>query len=54
MENHKGTWCKYKPTVFCQEGYCTECQIYLDWRKADELRVRDEPGQRDKRGCKVC
>ncbi len=28
--NNKGLWCPFKP-VFCQKGYCLECQIYLDW-----------------------
>ena len=31
MENnqyHKGSFCIYKP-MFCQEGYCSECEIYL-------------------------
>ena len=27
IENHKGTWCPYK-SLFCQEGYCSECEIY--------------------------
>lgn len=31
--NNKGLWCPFKATV-CQEGYCRECQIYLDWQKA--------------------
>jgi hypothetical protein len=25
MEFHKGQTCLYKP-IFCQEGYCSECQ----------------------------
>jgi len=28
--NNKGLWCPFKP-IFCQEGYCEECQVYLDW-----------------------
>jgi len=30
--NNKGLMCPFKP-ILCQEGYCTECQIYLDWLK---------------------
>ncbi|KKN70441.1 hypothetical protein LCGC14_0431360 [marine sediment metagenome] len=29
-ENHKGQWC-YIQLKFCQEGICSDCQIYLDW-----------------------
>jgi hypothetical protein len=29
-ENHKGTSCLVS-TKFCQEGYCSECQIYHDY-----------------------
>ena len=35
--NHKGQWCIYKD-VFCQEGYCTECEIYKKY--IEELKVR--------------
>jgi hypothetical protein len=28
--NHKGEQCQYK-AILCQEGYCNECQIYIDW-----------------------
>jgi len=28
LENYKGSFCGYT-TVFCQEGYCFECEIYL-------------------------
>jgi hypothetical protein len=28
QQYHKGQTCKIKP-VFCQEGYCSECSIYL-------------------------
>jgi len=31
-ENNKGLMCPFKP-ILCQEGYCKECQIYLDWLK---------------------
>jgi len=30
--NNKGLMCPFKGVV-CQEGSCTECQIYLDWQK---------------------
>lgn len=38
-ENNKGLWCPFKPILFCQEGYCNECQIYLDWRRRGEMLV---------------
>jgi hypothetical protein len=28
MEYHKGSFCDYA-SVFCQEGYCSGCEIYL-------------------------
>ena len=28
--NNKGLPCPFR-AVLCQEGYCHECQIYLDW-----------------------
>ncbi len=28
LEYHKGSFCVYS-TIFCQEGYCSECGIYL-------------------------
>ncbi len=31
--NNKGLLCPFKP-IRCQEGYCRDCQIYLDWQKA--------------------
>ena len=33
--NNKGLWCPFK-SIFCQEGYCDQCQIYLDWQKLGE------------------
>jgi len=27
--SRKGRWCPYKTVLFCQEGYCRECGIYL-------------------------
>jgi len=28
--NHKGEWCPYNVNIFCQEGYCSECNIAKD------------------------
>lgn len=29
-ENHKGKFCPYSEKVlFCQEGYCRECEVYV-------------------------
>ena len=33
--NNKGLWCPFK-SIFCQEGYCQECQIYLDWQEKND------------------
>ncbi|MBA7629970.1 hypothetical protein ES703_37478 [subsurface metagenome] len=30
--SNKGLMCPFKPTL-CQEGYCEQCQIYLEWLK---------------------
>jgi hypothetical protein len=30
ISNNKGLPCPFKP-IICQEGFCKECQIYLDW-----------------------
>ena len=30
-ENNKGKDCPYK-SITCQEGYCSECQIYLNYQ----------------------
>jgi hypothetical protein len=27
QEYHKGSFCVYT-SVFCQEGYCSECEVY--------------------------
>ncbi len=29
--NHKGEACLYKKILLCQEGYCSECAVYLEW-----------------------
>lgn len=31
-ENNRGLWCPYRASLFCSEGYCESCQIYLDYR----------------------
>ena len=38
--NKKGLWCPFKP-MLCQEGYCSECQIYHEWQKEDSAGVRN-------------
>ena len=30
--SNKGSMCPFKVTL-CAEGYCRECQIYLNWLK---------------------
>ena len=37
LDNHKGSWCVVKPIVFYQEGYCPDCQIYLDSLESNEV-----------------
>jgi hypothetical protein len=27
LPNNKGSWCKYRKDLFCQEGYCEDCEI---------------------------
>ena len=34
LENHKGCFCAYTPQ-FCQEGYCSRCEIYLKITSSD-------------------
>jgi len=36
--NNKGLQCPFKP-ILCQEGYCDQCQIYLDWQEQGELLI---------------
>lgn len=31
--NHQGEWCWVNDRIFCLEGQCSGCQIYLDWRE---------------------
>ncbi len=30
LQYHKGSPCVFS-SIFCQEGYCSECAIYLDY-----------------------
>ena len=34
LENHKGCFCVHAPQ-FCQEGYCSRCEIYLKIASSD-------------------
>jgi len=40
LEYHKGQFCAYK-SVFCQEGYCSECAIYYQNSLCGVLLHRD-------------
>ena len=43
--NHKGEYCPYvlntgdkkairgQQALLCQEGYCNECEVFIEWRK---------------------
>ncbi|GAH69597.1 unnamed protein product, partial [marine sediment metagenome] len=35
-DNNIGLACPFTP-ILCQAGYCTECQIYLDWQERGEI-----------------
>ena len=37
-ECHKGSFCVFTPN-FCQEGYCSGCEIYL--KKSSPIRKED-------------
>ena len=37
-ECHKGSFCVFTPK-FCQEGYCSGCEIYL--KKSSPIRKED-------------
>lgn len=37
--NHKGEFCWIKGLPFCQEGFCSECQIYVTWLESKILRA---------------
>jgi hypothetical protein len=30
---YKGQPCIYRTGLLCQEGYCSECQVYLDYER---------------------
>ena len=34
--DNKGLQCPFKPSI-CQNGYCEECQLYLDWQELGEI-----------------
>jgi len=38
LESHKGSFCIYTPK-FCQEGYCSGCEIYL--KKVSQIKLVD-------------
>ena len=38
--SHKGSFCSYTST-FCQEGYCTECEIHLK-KTASKARLKKD------------
>jgi len=39
LEYHKGQPCVYKP-ILCQEGYCSECDIYYQSLLHSELATK--------------
>jgi len=41
LEYHKGSFCAYM-SVFCQEGYCSGCEIYRKGRPSIEQADRHE------------
>lgn len=43
--NNKGLWCPFKPAL-CQEGYCRECRVYLDWQKLRRKQAPDDISER--------
>jgi len=42
--NHKGTECVVKKGLLCQEGYCSECELYMQKKriKATKIHTVDE------------
>lgn len=48
IENHKGTFCNHKP-IFCQEGYCGECLIYLESQLLSDSECYCTPSVTNKR-----
>lgn len=41
MKNFKGEWCPYDGR-FCQEGYCEDCMVYLDYKKNLAKKIREK------------
>lgn len=39
--NHKGGNCPYK-SITCQEGWCSDCFIYQDWKNEQEIKEKDK------------
>ena len=39
-ESMKGKLCPFKP-ILCQEGWCNDCQIYLDYKGHQRTMGRD-------------
>jgi len=51
LKNHKGEWCQVNPNIFCQEGYCSNCEVYRRSLKKDRDRTdkpRPKTGQQTK------
>jgi hypothetical protein len=40
LEYHKGSFCVYTP-IFCQEGYCSECEI--NYKKSSMPSLVNQP-----------
>lgn len=41
MRNRKGEWCPFAD-ILCQEGYCDECMVYLEYEKKLAKKVKNE------------
>jgi len=42
LENHRGTQCQFKKVPYlCQEGYCNDCQIFIDWAEKLESQFKE-------------
>jgi len=44
LESNKWLMCLFK-TILCEEGYCRECQIHLDWLKLKKAKGIDRSGR---------
>ena len=58
-EYHKGEWCPYANAmgggaVLCQEGYCDQCQIYIDYSDRVASHSEGVPVSDCPLGLKVC